>query len=68
MKPDIVTYNVLISTCEKGKDLRKALQLCEGIWHQGMKLDIVTYNALISTREKGQDLRKGLQLFKGFQH
>ena len=47
MKPTIVTYAALISTCEKGKDLRKALQLFECSRLQGMKPNIITYSALI---------------------
>ena len=42
MKSTIVTYPTLISACEKGKDLRKAMQLFEGCLHQGMKPTIVT--------------------------
>jgi pentatricopeptide repeat protein len=58
----------LISACEKGKDLLRALQLYNDLQHRGIMPDIITYNALISTCEKGQDLPKALQLWDSFQH
>ena len=53
IKLGTVTYNALISTCEKGHDLSKALHLCEELQRQSIKSDIVTYNVLISACEKG---------------
>jgi len=48
IKPEIVTYNALISACEKGKDLRKALQFRQCMQRQDIKPTLVTFNALIS--------------------
>ena len=62
LKPDIVTHAALISACEKGQDLSKALHLCVALQRQGLKPDIVTYSALINACGKGQDLASALQL------
>ena len=66
IKPNIVTYNSLISACEKGQSLPKALQLSVDSQRQGIKPNIVTYNSLISACEKGQTLQKALQLLPTF--
>ena len=68
IKPTILTYNALVSACEQGKDLSKALQLLEDMQPQGIKPDIVAYNALVSACEKGEDLSKALQLFEAPRH
>jgi len=60
IKPDIVTYSTLISACEKGEDLTKALQVFDYLQRHGIKPDIVTFSALISTCEKGKDPIKAL--------
>ena len=62
IKPTIVTYNALTSTCEKGRGLTQALRLFEDVRRQGIKLDIVTYSALTSTCEKETDLTQALRL------
>ena len=53
VKLDIVTYNALTSTCEKGRDLTQALQLFVDVQCQGITPTIVTYSALTSTCKKG---------------
>ena len=45
--PDSVTYNALISSCEKGKQPERALQIFAATQLQGMMPDKITYSALI---------------------
>ena len=46
--PEIITYNALISVCEKGKQPERALEMFQALQRQGMVPDIITYSALIS--------------------
>ena len=55
--PNAITYNALISACEKSQALPRALQLCADLQRRSIKPDIFTYSALTSACEKGQDLR-----------
>ena len=50
--PNIITYNALISACEKGKKFGRAFNVCEAMLRQGIMPDIVGYTALISTCDK----------------
>ena len=61
--PNIISYNALISTCEKGKNLEKASRLFVEMQVAGIKPDATTYNALISVCEKSKNLEKALQFF-----
>jgi pentatricopeptide repeat domain-containing protein 1 len=48
-----VTFNALISACEKGGQWQEALAVLEFMRRCGSKPDTVTYNSLISACEKG---------------
>ena len=52
---DVITYNALISACEKGTLPQRAVQLLETMRDQGLLPDGITYNvgALKATRRKG---------------
>ena len=52
--PDVITYNTLISACEKGKKTERALEIFDNMQQQGIVPDLITYNALISACEKGK--------------
>ena len=54
MVPNVITYNAMISACEKGKQPERALELFDAMKQQSMVPDVMTYNALIM-----QWLRKG---------
>ena len=62
--PDVITYNALISACEKGTLSERALQLLETMLHQGLLPDVITYNALISACEKGTLPQRALEIFR----
>ena len=49
----VVTYNAMISACEKGNDLPSALQCCRALQEQSFKPSIITYNSLIHAMAKG---------------
>jgi pentatricopeptide repeat protein len=52
VSPNIITYNAVISACEKGGRLEEALNLLTQLTEAGLEPDIITYSALISTCEK----------------
>ena len=51
--PEVITYNALISACEKGKQDERAMRIFEAMQQQGVMPEVITYNALISACEKG---------------
>ena len=59
--PDTIAYSAAISTCEKGKQPDKALELLEDMQPKGLEPDIIVYNAMMSTFEKGKQLDKALE-------
>ena len=61
--PDVITYNALISACEKGALPQRALQLLEAMLHQGLLPDGITYIALVSAYEKGALQQRALKLW-----
>ena len=50
--PNVITYNALISACEKGKQPERALELFEAMQQRGVVPNVITYSALISVCEK----------------
>ena len=52
--PNVVTYNAVISACEKGKRPEQALEIFASMQQQGVVSGVITYNALISAFEKGK--------------
>ena len=58
--PDVITYNALISTCEKGKQPQRALEVFQAMQQQGVVPDVITYSALISACEKGKQPQQAL--------
>ena len=46
-----ITYNALISACEKGRMWERALELAREIERKGTLANTITYNALISACE-----------------
>ena len=54
MLPATITYNALISACEKGKHPERALKVFEAMEQQGVVSNAVTCSALISACEKGK--------------
>ena len=52
--PGVISYNALISACEKGKELRQAVNICDAMLRQGIKPSTISYSALMSACEKGQ--------------
>ena len=52
--PTVITYNALISACEKGMQAKQALEMFYAMQRQGMVPNVITDNALICTCEKGK--------------
>ena len=52
--PDAITYNALISACEKGKQPGRVLELFEAMQRQCVVPNAITYSTLISAYEKGK--------------
>ena len=51
MVPNVITYNALISACEKGKQPERALELFEALQQQGVLPNVITYGALAPEHE-----------------
>ena len=45
--PDVITYDALISACEKGQQLEQALKIFEGIQYSCVVSDVITYIIVI---------------------
>ena len=54
LPPDVVSHNVVISACEKGKHWEETLRLLQEMLHRSLMPDVVSHNATISACEKGQ--------------
>ena len=48
-----ITYNAIISACEKGEQWQQALELFERTLGDGVQRNTITYNAAITACEKG---------------
>ena len=55
--PDVITYNALVSACEKGKQPERAFKVFHAMQRQGVVLDVIdaiTYNTLINDKHNGK--------------
>merc|ERR1712224_840893 len=68
MVPDVITYNALISTCEKGKQPEWALQALGAMQRQDIAPDVVMYKALIGACANGKRKERALEALKAMQH
>ena len=59
----MITYNALISTCERGQQSEQALQFFKVMQHQGLTPDVIINNALISACTKGKQAVQALGVF-----
>ena len=51
---NIITYNALISACDKGRQPEQALEVFETMREQVVLPDVITYSALISACKNGK--------------
>ncbi|KAK3262832.1 hypothetical protein CYMTET_28338, partial [Cymbomonas tetramitiformis] len=65
VEPNVITYNSLISACEKGGQWEKALEVFAGMKKAGVEPNVITYSSLISACEKGGQWEKALEVFAG---
>jgi pentatricopeptide repeat domain-containing protein 1 len=65
--PNVITYNALISACEKGKQPERALEVFEAMQRQGVVPGVITYSALISACGKGKQPAWALEVFEAMQ-
>ena len=56
-----------ISTCEIGKQPKRALELSEAMQRQDVVHNFISCNALISTCEKGRQSEKAVEVFEAMQ-
>ena len=52
MVPNVITYSALISTCEKGKQSERALELFEAMQRQGVVADMSSYSVMLMQCEQ----------------
>ena len=53
LKPDLITFSALISTCEKLGDWKRAWEFMRAAARAGLEPDTIAYNSLISACDKG---------------
>ena len=63
--PDAITYNALISACEKGKLSERALRVLEAMLQQGVMPDAIIHHSLISACEKDKRPERALKGLNG---
>jgi len=61
--PDVITYNAVISACEKGRQPEQALKVFQALQRQRTLPDIITYDAVVSAYEKGKQPSRALVMF-----
>ena len=61
--PNVITHSTLISTCEKGKQPERALEVFKAMQQQGVMPNVIAYSALISACEKGKQPERALEVF-----
>ena len=62
--PNVITYNALISACEKGKQPRRTIEILQAMQGQGLVPNVITYSALISACGKGKKPKRVLEVFQ----
>merc|ERR1712224_398354 len=62
-----ITYNSLISACEKGNEPLRAVAVLKAMQQKHMVPSIITYSVLISICEKSNQRWQGLEIFKAMQ-
>ena len=63
IEPDIITYNSLISSFEKGRQSTRAVQTLEQMRRAGVEPDVVSYSSAISACEKSKQSEMALEVF-----
>jgi pentatricopeptide repeat domain-containing protein 1 len=64
VRPDVITYNALISAYEKGGQWERARAAFEEMVAAGVQPNIITYNALISAYEQGRQWERARAAFE----
>jgi pentatricopeptide repeat protein len=65
--PDVITYNALMNSCAKGKQLKHAQKVFQAMQRQGVVPNVIAYDTLISACEKGAQPERALELFEAMQ-
>ena len=66
--PGVITYNALISACEKGALPQRALELFGRMLNQGLLPNVITYFALVKDCERGTLAQRAMQLLEAMLH
>lgn len=61
--PDVITYNALITACNKDADPTRASELFGKMLSRGLRPTVITYSALINACAKGMAPERALVLF-----
>ena len=68
VEPDVITFNALISACEKEHQAEKALQLFDEMQQRGLEPDVITHTALCSACGNGQEWSGALHSLMQMKH
>lgn len=61
-EPDSFTYNSMISSCVKGGEGKRALDILEEMRIQGLVPYVITYSAAMSAPANGGEWERALEL------
>ena len=62
LRPTQVVYNTMLSACERGKDLPRALGLLQEMISEGVARDVITWNTIISVCKECGDWSRACAL------
>ena len=62
VEPNVISYGVAISACEKGAQPEQGLELLREMQRQSVEPDVISYNAAMSACEKGARPEQALEL------
>ncbi|CAO0803046.1 unnamed protein product [Mucor circinelloides] len=68
IRPDKVTFNILLDVCFKNQNPAKAYQIFGDMTAAKLKPDVVTYGTLIDAEAKMGHLKESIQLFQSMCH
>ena len=62
LKPNVISYTAATSTCEKGSQWQRALELLEGMSQRDLKADEISYNAVTRACKNGGQWQRALEV------
>lgn len=64
LEPDVISYSAVMSSCEKGGELRVVTSAVAVMQSLALELDVISYSAAISACEKSQQWAHALSFLQ----